>query len=78
MKGYDRYRYHRDRGSGFIKGHFSRDRFEDMLNGGLYRSRNGAILGVCRGIAEHFDLSVFWVRFFTLLLFVFTGFGQLA
>ncbi len=74
MRGYDRYRYHRDSGAGFMKEHFSRDRFEGVLNGRLYRSRNGAILGVCRGIAEHFDLSVFWVRFFTIVLFVFTGF----
>ena len=24
---------------------------------GLYRSRNGVILGVCRGIAEYFDFN---------------------
>jgi len=28
----------------------------------MYRSRDGVILGVCRGIAEYFDFSVFWVR----------------
>ena len=44
-----------------------------ILRGGLYRSRNGAILGVCRGIAEHFDFSLFWVRAITVLLFVFSG-----
>ncbi len=40
-------------------------------NGGIYRSRNGIFFGVCRGIAEHFDFSVFWVRLgvvFTLML----------
>ncbi|MBP1742726.1 MAG: pspC [Deltaproteobacteria bacterium] len=37
-------------------------RFEKILSGGLYRSRKGAILGVCRGIAEYFDFSVFWTR----------------
>ena len=41
---------------------------------GLYRSRNGIILGVCRGIAEYFDFSVFWVRVIVLALFFFTGF----
>jgi len=52
-----------------------------MINGfdrfrpkGLYRSRDGAIFGVCKGLAEYFDLSLFWVRFFTVLAFVFTGF----
>ncbi|HHP7233096.1 MAG TPA: PspC domain-containing protein, partial [Desulfobacterales bacterium] len=34
---------------------------------GLYRSRNGVILGVCRGIADHFDFSVFWIRLFAVL-----------
>ena len=40
-------------------------------NGGIYRSRNGIFLGVCRGVGEHFDFSVFWIRvgvIFTLLL----------
>lgn len=74
MRGYDRYRYHRDRGTRFMKRHFSRDRFEGILHGGLYRSRNGVILGVCRGIADYFDLSVFWVRFFVVALFLITWF----
>ena len=33
-----------------------------MAGRGLYRSRNGVILGVCRGIADYFDLSAFWIR----------------
>ncbi len=41
---------------------------------GLYRSRNGAIFGVCRGVAEYFDLSTGWIRFFTVLAFILTGF----
>jgi len=48
--------------------------FEKILRGGMYRSRNGAILGVCRGIAEHFDFSVFWARAIALILLIFTGF----
>jgi phage shock protein C len=40
---------------------------------GVYRSRNGAIFGVCRGLAEHFDFSVFWVRLIAVILLVFTG-----
>jgi len=51
-----------------------RNRFDELSQRGLYRSRNGAILGVCRGIAEYFDVSVFWVRFITIILLIFTWF----
>ena len=40
----------------------------------IYRSRDGLIFGVCRGVAEYFGFSVFWVRTIVLLLFLFTGF----
>jgi phage shock protein C len=40
---------------------------------GIYRSRTGAIFGVCRGLAEHFDFSVFWVRFLAVALLIFSG-----
>ena len=43
-------------------------------NGGIYRSRNGVFLGVCRGVAEHFDFSVFWVRMGIVLVFMLSGF----
>ena len=48
-------------------------RFEKILRGGFYRSRNGLVLGVCRGIAEHFDFSVFWARTIVLILLFFSG-----
>jgi len=48
-------------------------KLDGILKGGLYRSRNGILLGVCRGIAEYFDFSVFWTRVIALLLLVFTG-----
>lgn len=41
---------------------------------GLYRSRDGVLFGVCRGLAEYFDLSVFWIRVITLISLVLTGF----
>ena len=41
---------------------------------GIYRSKNGVIFGVCRGLAEHFDFSVFWARMIAVLFFIFTGF----
>ena len=53
-------------------------RYSRMSRRGLYRSRNGIILGVCRGMAEYFDFSVFWVRVVALALFFFTGFWPTA
>ena len=41
---------------------------------GIYRSRNGAILGVCRGLAEHFDFSIFWTRVIAVILLFVAGF----
>ena len=40
---------------------------------GIYRSRQGAIFGVCRGLAEHFDFSVFWVRFMAVVMLIVSG-----
>lgn len=39
----------------------------------LYRSRNGVILGVCRGLAEYLDFSVFWMRVICVGLLVFSA-----
>ena len=47
---------------------------ESVFRRGLYRSRRGLILGVCRGIAEYFDFSLFWTRVITFLIFLFSGF----
>lgn len=41
---------------------------------GFYRSRQGILFGVCRGLAEHFNFSVCWTRVLVLVLFLFTGF----
>ncbi len=61
--------FHRSR-----KGFQTMRRSEYMEHNSLYRSRNGVIMGVCRGLAEYFDFSVFWVRTVFLVLLVFTGF----
>lgn len=45
---------------------------------GLYRSRKGVIMGVCRGFAEYFDFSVFWIRAIALALLLFTGIWPVA
>ena len=58
---------------GFRKRPFTKGRFEGIFRGGLYRSRNGIILGVCRGISDYFDLSIFWVRATAVILLFFSG-----
>ena len=42
--------------------------------GGIYRARDGVFLGVCKGVAEYFDFSVFWVRMAMVIIFIFSGF----
>jgi phage shock protein C len=70
------------RGHGGHYGRF-RDQFKEGIRnrvdvlagtGGIYRSRNGIFMGVCRGLAEHFNFSVFWVRATVFIAFLFTGF----
>ncbi len=46
----------------------------DYARPGLYRSRDGILFGVCKGFADYFDLSSFWVRMVTLGAFILTGF----
>jgi len=45
---------------------------------GLYRSRKGVIFGVCKGIANYLDLSVFWTRVLALILLIFSGFWPIG
>ncbi|MFO7784646.1 MAG: envelope stress response membrane protein PspC [Thermodesulfobacteriota bacterium] len=53
-------------------------RFDQIFRGGLYRSRRGAILGVCRGFAEYFDFSVFWTRAIVVVLLFLSGFWPIT
>jgi len=45
----------------------------DKLSKGLYRSRKGWVLGVCRGLAEYLDFSLFWTRVLVVTILLFTG-----
>ena len=54
------------------------NKLETILRGGLYRYRRGVILGVCKGIANYFDFSVFWARAVAIALLVFTDFWPIA
>jgi phage shock protein C len=44
-----------------------------LTRGRIYRSRNGVIFGVCRGLAEHFDFSVIWARVIAIFFLLVTG-----
>jgi phage shock protein C len=48
-------------------------RFENRFSRGPYRSRKGVICGVCRGLAEYSDISLFWIRFIAVVLLLFSG-----
>ena len=61
---------HGRRGPG---GHSWNKGFENPAQG-LYRSREGVVMGVCRGIGERFDLSVFWVRVIAVVMLFASGF----
>ncbi|MFO7885147.1 MAG: PspC domain-containing protein [Desulfobacteraceae bacterium] len=61
------------RGKGSYRGFgLSPGRAASVTN--IYRSRQGIIFGVCRGLADHFNISVFWLRTIVVCLFFFTGF----
>ena len=50
------------------------NRYTRFSRNGIYRSRSGIILGVCKGLAEHFDFSIFWTRVIALILLCVAGF----
>ena len=43
----------------------------------LYRSRRGWIFGICQGLADYADISVFWVRIGAFGALMLTGFWPL-
>ena len=47
--------------------HYNRD------HSGPYRSRNGLIFGVCRGLADYFDFSTAAMRVIIVIAFLLTG-----
>ena len=48
--------------------------FDRLSRDGVYRSRNGVIFGVCRGLAEHLNFSVLWARAIAIIFLVVSGF----
>ena len=49
-------------------------RYETRGQHGLYRSRSGIILGVCRGLADHLGIAALWIRLAAIILLLATGF----
>lgn len=49
------------------------NRWRHRTDGGVYRSRNGVIAGVCRGLADYFNFSVAWFRFIVVIVTIFSG-----
>ena len=49
-------------------------KWERIFDGGLYRSRQGVILGVCRGISDYFDFSLVWTRILAVIFLLVSGF----
>ena len=47
---------------------------DKLTRSGIYRSRNGVIFGVCRGMADHFDFSILWARVIAIIFLLVTGF----
>ncbi len=45
----------------------------EQVRGSFYRAKDGALLGVCRGIANYSGISVVWVRLAAFVLAVVTG-----
>jgi len=48
--------------------------FERSRKNRLYRSGNGVLLGVCKGLADYFDFSVYWVRAILIICLILSGF----
>ena len=48
--------------------------YDKLSRDGIYRSRNGVIFGVCRGLADHFDFSVLWARVIAVIFLFVSGF----
>ena len=53
-------------------------RFDRLHKSGLYRSRNGLLLGVCKGFADYFGFSVIGVRAILIIGLILTGFWPIT
>ena len=49
-------------------------RFDRWPKSGLYRSRHGLLLGVCKGFADYLGFPVLWMRAVLILCLILSGF----
>lgn len=69
-RGHQKQKWHHRRPSrGFGMGRT----FGPKNSGGIFRSRNGVIMGVCKGISDYFQVSVVWVRIIFVTTLFFSG-----
>ena len=65
------------RGRGFCQDRFKSRKsiFTRLSEGskGIYRSRDGVIMGVCKGLSEHFGIPLFWLRILFIAMLLFGG-----
>lgn len=40
---------------------------------GMYRSREGMVMGVCKGLADQLGIPVFWIRALCVVILLFSG-----
>ena len=48
-------------------------RYESEPYRALYRSRDGMIFGVCKGVADYYGVSLFWTRALAVFACIMTG-----
>ena len=48
-------------------------KYKRISRSGIYRDRDGIIFGVCRGLADYFEFSVFWTRVIAVLFLLISG-----
>ncbi len=78
-----KYHYKQRGRNGFNRCKRQYNRLRDQVDiitstNGIYRSRQGILMGVCRGLAQHFNFSVFWTRMIALIFFLITGFWPMG
>lgn len=70
---------HQGRGRSGTRGRHARwNRDFTGLGKGLFRSRSGVLMGVCKGVAIRFDLSVHLVRAGAIFLLFISGFWPIV
>lgn len=52
--------------------------YDDYPQRRLYRSRDGLLLGVCKGLARYFNFRVLWIRLILIFLFIVSGFWPIV